>query len=413
MKRRISSRILTVVLSLVFVISSFITVIPAFAASNTKTSYDFFKSVGATKACEILDSSKQKSHTRRGNAGDATNLENMYKSLDTIDETNKYRAKENLPALKVTDAYMAMAQINVNYATDYYKSHNDLQHNKEFLNSDRILDNLAGNQTIEKAVAKWYAEKSSNGGHYTAMVGKNSGINSNLSGAAINTSLVDSSSMIFINETFGTTNYGETSYTVDQYRKRLKKYMDSNGTASASSTTNSTTSSSTSNNSTPLNTSTTPQNTSTNNNNDYIIGYLTQEDVDDTKASIKKYNNTLAESYIGNLSKAYLAETGKIDAVLETAMIDQDTGEFQFTIYVRNGSDKPILVNGISNFVYSDRTGVVYTANPLRFTTPIVVSAKNTGPYTVKVPAGSYNRHGSLSNSKINYSGINYVVMAN
>ncbi len=201
--------------------------VPALAAQ--KTSRDFFQENGSTQAVQILDTAKQKGKTKLGSDTDATSLKNMYKSLETIDKTNEYRAKEGLPALKVSDSYMAMAQINANYCADYYKNRKQLNHNQEFINQYSVLENLAWAGTPDRGVEMWYSEKSQNGGHYTTMMGRNSGINSNLTGAAINSNNAGGYNNLFISETFGVTSLDEQTYTVAQYRDRLANYMQANG----------------------------------------------------------------------------------------------------------------------------------------------------------------------------------------
>ena len=204
--------------------------VPA-AASETRSSYDFFRSVGAAKAMEILDTSEFKSYTHRGAANDATNLQNMLDSLNVIDKTNQYRATEGLPALKVSDTYMAMAQINANYAAYTIKTQNKLIHTKEWLYSNHVLDNLASQggtgyvPNAADAAAGWYAEKNNNGekGHYLTMMGRNSGVNSTISGSAMTLN------PFVVNETFGADQFNERTYTVSQYRQRLKKYMNNQG----------------------------------------------------------------------------------------------------------------------------------------------------------------------------------------
>lgn len=200
--------------------------VPTLAAGNL-SSYDFFKSQGSKKAMEILDNSKFKTYTHRGEANDATNLQNMYAALDAIDKTNEYRAAEGLPALKVSDTYMAMAQVNAN------ASSRTMNHTMEFVNQYSVLDCLYWSSNKRPAPAasdSWYAEKNGSGekGHYETMMGRNSGINSTVTGAAECIS-TGSSFPFCVNETFGTDQFNEKTYTVAQYRDRLAAYMQQNG----------------------------------------------------------------------------------------------------------------------------------------------------------------------------------------
>ena len=50
-----------------------------------------------------------------GGKDDATSLDNLQAAVDYISSGNAYRAKESLPALKVSSALMAMAELNVDY----------------------------------------------------------------------------------------------------------------------------------------------------------------------------------------------------------------------------------------------------------------------------------------------------------
>ena len=58
------------------------------------------------------------SQTNLGASGDATSIDNMKKALDSIDEVNQLRKNdENLPAFKITDKHMAIAQVHANHSS--------------------------------------------------------------------------------------------------------------------------------------------------------------------------------------------------------------------------------------------------------------------------------------------------------
>ncbi len=90
--------------------------------SDKHTVLDFFESVGAKEAVDIIKADKMKS-TKLGNKLDATNLNNVMNALQSIKDVNEVRAKEaklenrNLPELKVTHRLMANAIVNCNYSS--------------------------------------------------------------------------------------------------------------------------------------------------------------------------------------------------------------------------------------------------------------------------------------------------------
>lgn len=223
-RKRFTS-ILSLILSLAMMAT--IAVLPA-SAAQTKTSFDFFKAMGSTKAVNLLNNSKYSSYVKRGSANDATNLQNMYRSLEIIERTNYWRSKEGKKALLVNDSMMAMAQVNCDYAA--VKGNHSGQYNKA---PYYTVENLnEGYSNPKDAPDGWYNEKHTgahNGGHYKSMMGK-SGIDSDLSGAAIN------SGVPVNEEIFGLKQYnlnGEKAYTVSQYRSRLKNYMNQVGSTTS------------------------------------------------------------------------------------------------------------------------------------------------------------------------------------
>lgn len=117
-----------------------------------------------------------------GAKDDATSIENLQRAVDFISSGNAYRAKESLPALKVSSALMAMAELNVDY-----QDHNAVfDHSSAF----SVLENLAyrqiggtwkygkvGGTPTDDPYEGWYTEEkenydSNNGyetGHYETL----------------------------------------------------------------------------------------------------------------------------------------------------------------------------------------------------------------------------------------------------
>ena len=113
----------------------------ALAASKSKAqeqwnlgSKGFFQENKSSKALAqlntdfVVNGKKITSYTTIGNPQDATSLENMKLALETMKEGNDLRVKGDnnfaaMPALKVTDELMAIAQINANYSANYDNRH--------------------------------------------------------------------------------------------------------------------------------------------------------------------------------------------------------------------------------------------------------------------------------------------------
>ena len=82
------------------------------ATVSAAGSKGFFESLGFTK--DIFSQGEAAGSTQMGNAKDATNLDNMLKSLDFIDKCNEIRRHEGLNEMKVSLTLMAYAQYNAN-----------------------------------------------------------------------------------------------------------------------------------------------------------------------------------------------------------------------------------------------------------------------------------------------------------
>ncbi len=197
--------------------------------AHRQGSYGFFKHSGSEKAVQILDNAKYKNLISYGLSGDATSLENMEKALDLIEKVNEIRTKEGLPEQLITDSMMAMAEADADAFYDLKTAP------KQFtIDNHKIAENLGTFASADAAVNAWYAEKkvaeehpdymdysSSNWskvGHWYNMSQKKYVV----TGAAVNTRLGSKFA-----QTYYSSANGETTYTVKQYRERLKAYEDS------------------------------------------------------------------------------------------------------------------------------------------------------------------------------------------
>lgn len=329
----------TKVFALLLALAMFATMaVPAMAKTN-KTSYDFFRSVGATKALQVLNDSSLKQYVNRNSTDDAVNLDNMLASLDMIDQTNKYRSGEGLSALKVTDSMMAIAQVNADYART---------HKGHLSNNYARLDNMGwGYSSPSAASTSWYNEKYThkNGeGHYKTMMGRNSGLNSTVTGAGYYSGTVYLNGEPYdhsYNETFDTNRTGEQTYTVAQYRNRLKNYMNNGG---SSRTTN------TSNQNTNRNTNTSSRNNTgtTYNNGVYSCTATTvvrQSNPTGTKSDYKDFRGP---------NGTYAVQNGKVIVYVQE-MVNDDLFGFYADIRIVNGTGKTIKLDDITKLaIYSD-----------------------------------------------------------
>lgn len=354
-RKRFTS-ILSLILSLAMMAT--IAVLPASATtlSESQTSYGFFKSVGATKALQVLNQSFFKSYMHRGDPNDATSLNNMLKALDVIDATNQYRSKEGKQALKVTDTMMAIGETESNYASQTHT------HSYQYNNTDwGVLSNLAvgssNSFSPQGAAQGWYAEKPKNNpseewiyknwksvGHYYTMMSEYYAQGDTLSGAGYNSTTrkklqgLTSSCCV---QTFGTKTYnGERTYTVSQYRNRLKNYMNNGGS-------NKSTNTSSQNTNRNTNTSNRNNNGTTYNNGVYSSTATTvvrQSNPTGTKSDYKDFRG------VGNRP----IQKGKVIVYVQE-MVNDDLFGFYADIRIVNGTGKTIKLEGIPQLaIYSD-----------------------------------------------------------
>lgn len=111
-------------------------------------SFGFFEYYGATDALNALSNSTYADKTQKGDADDATNLDNMRDSLGWINRLNDIRKEVGLEELAVTDYLMACAQADANF------SDTATEHAGQFT----IGENLAWNEGADPFV-QWYDEE--------------------------------------------------------------------------------------------------------------------------------------------------------------------------------------------------------------------------------------------------------------
>lgn len=180
-------------------------------------SLGFFQSEGASDAVDILqENTAISSYTHIGAAEDATSLDNMKKALDFIDECNTLRAKHGLPALKVTDAMMAVSQVQCN------ASATTMNHTQEY----NVGENLAWG--YRDPFDGWYTEEKkeydsgnrnySEVGHYLNIIDSDYAV----TGFAMNQY---GSYGVTHEQSFHWGTSG-TAYTVDEYRARFMEYYN-------------------------------------------------------------------------------------------------------------------------------------------------------------------------------------------
>lgn len=187
-------------------------------------SLGFFESVGATDAINFLTKAKYASFTHIGDPKDATSLDNMKATFPHLRRCNKLRALEGLPALKVHDNLMAMAQSNTNWSY----INNGSGHCGQFM----VAENLSESNANYDPYEGWYwGEKESKGGHYQNIVNPSLGT----TGYAINQYggnpwFPDGNGQVFFyseEDEFLSHAWGyniEGCLTVDEYEKRFDQY---------------------------------------------------------------------------------------------------------------------------------------------------------------------------------------------
>ena len=96
---------------------------------------------GTTDASNTINVSYEDlvNNLKLGEENDSTSLECLEDAINFISTGNEYRAKENLPALKVSSALMAMGELNIDIQDWVYgRSTNIFGHTKVF----KPLENL-------------------------------------------------------------------------------------------------------------------------------------------------------------------------------------------------------------------------------------------------------------------------------
>ena len=102
-------------------------------------------------------------YTDFDSATDASSIENMYVALDVIDECNRLRALEGLPALKVSDCGMAVAMVNANWTAAYFNITGNLAHAAQFGERYNWSENIAWGYSDPVAVFRgWYWQEKAN-----------------------------------------------------------------------------------------------------------------------------------------------------------------------------------------------------------------------------------------------------------
>lgn len=218
----------------------------ALAASKSKAqeqwnlgSKGFFQENKSSKALAqlntdfVVNGKKITSYTTIGNPQDATSLENMKLALETMKEGNDLRVKGDnnfaaMPALKVTDELMAIAQINANYSANYDNRHSG--NGGPFVKSAGENLSWGGGSPYTRSGFSWYTsekaiyDKDPSGnsgvvGHYTNLMNKGflyTGFASGTKNASYG--------IVHAQEFWGGTT--DTEYTYEEYLARFMKYYN-------------------------------------------------------------------------------------------------------------------------------------------------------------------------------------------
>ena len=122
--------------------------------SAEEGSKGFFESQGATKAISVItgadgNSKYADAKVNIGASDDATNIDNMKKSLEIIKIANQKRVSEGRSILKVTDYLMAVSQIQTNWSR-FKVAHSSMYN---------VGENLAWHPSIDSAFKAWYDEE--------------------------------------------------------------------------------------------------------------------------------------------------------------------------------------------------------------------------------------------------------------
>ncbi|MBQ9062802.1 MAG: hypothetical protein IJ121_08305, partial [Eubacterium sp.] len=104
---------------------------------------------------------KEHMYTNLGAENDATNLDNMRRSIELMKELNDIRAGEGLEPLKVTDAMMAISEVQANIEYGLYVDYNQFMHNTGITSKYGVGENMAGitSETTDPFIGWYYDEK--------------------------------------------------------------------------------------------------------------------------------------------------------------------------------------------------------------------------------------------------------------
>lgn len=185
-------------------------------AAYSSGAFGFFEYVGATDALDALNKSQYASYTKKGDAKDATSLDNMRKTIQYMKECNELRAAHGLPLLTVTYTLMAMAQADANYSDTIE------EHAKQFPVGENVAWNYGTDpftQWYDKEKAKYEQTGNRNeAGHYFNIIEPSY----TTTGFAVTTR----------GSMNGWTTYAQVfsvgaGMTVDEYAARFNEYCDS------------------------------------------------------------------------------------------------------------------------------------------------------------------------------------------
>ena len=104
---------------------------------------------------------KEHMYTNLGAENDTTNLDNMRRSIELMKELNAIRAGEGLEPLKVTDAMMAISEVQANIEYGLYVDYNQFMHNSGITAKYGVGENMAGitSETTDPFIGWYYDEK--------------------------------------------------------------------------------------------------------------------------------------------------------------------------------------------------------------------------------------------------------------
>lgn len=104
---------------------------------------------------------KEHMYTNLGAENDATNLDNMRRSIQLMKELNDIRAGEGLEPLMVTDAMMAISEVQANIEYGLYVDYNQFMHNTGITSKYGVGENMAGitSETTDPFIGWYYDEK--------------------------------------------------------------------------------------------------------------------------------------------------------------------------------------------------------------------------------------------------------------